>query len=80
MSATTCICTPAPPPNDHLQVVNPKCLAHRMDIQLVAAGWKRSGGAWWDGNGYYKGLFTIEQAFETLSVRPASDVEEERLP
>lgn len=80
MSAADCICYPAPTPHDHLQVVNPKCLAHRLDIQLVAAGWKRSGAAWWDGNGYYKGLFTIEQAYETLKVHPASDEEEGRLP
>jgi len=71
MSATQCICSPAPEPYSHLQQVSPKCLAHRMDIQLVAAGWERSGAAWYDLSGYYKGLWTLEQAYETLGSKRA---------
>lgn len=61
MSASECICSPAPAPFDHAVQVNPKCLAHRQDIQLVAAGWTRNGAYWT--HDYYRGMWTIEQAF-----------------
>lgn len=44
--ATVCICPMGLPPFDHLLESNPKCLAHRKDIQLVAAGWFRNGELW----------------------------------
>jgi hypothetical protein len=81
VNAMTCICAQAPPPNDHLKVVNPKCLAHRMDIQLVRAGWRRSGSMWWlPGSKVNPGLLSEQEAFETLTVLPASDEEEGTLP
>jgi hypothetical protein len=61
---TECICTPAPPPYDHLLESHPKCIAHVTAVRLVAAGWKRDGGLWT--HDYYKGLWTEEQAKETL--------------
>lgn len=46
MNAATCICPMGLPPFDHLLESNPLCLAHRVDIQLVAAGWLRTGDRW----------------------------------
>ncbi len=71
MTATTCICSPAPEPYDHLLTSNPKCLAHNKAIQLVAAGWTRHGEYWsltWPdgpfGNEYH--LLTETEAYDIL--------------
>lgn len=77
MNATTCICTRPAPPFDHLLELNPKCLAHRKDIQLVAAGWTRVGAELWrkplpknlggpDGGQTYI-VLTQEEAYDSLN-------------
>lgn len=60
-----CICTRAPAPYDHLQLANPQCIAHNLDVQLVAKGWERNGALWTHPR--WGGLFTKEQALDTLS-------------
>jgi hypothetical protein len=64
LPANLCICTPAPAPYDLYLQSHPKCLAHRQDIQLVAAGWERNGAVWTHPN--TRGLWTQEQAYDRM--------------
>ena len=57
-----CICPTAPAPFDHLQEVSRGCIAHLLDVQLVAAGWSRNGPMWTKEG--FGGLFTRDQALE----------------
>lgn len=61
---TECICKPAPAPFDHLTQPDRKCIAHLVPVQLIATGWTRNGAYWT--HDHYRGMWTQEQAAETL--------------